>query len=441
MRTGLSILCSVFINVSASVLVSVSAMALDIEDVTTESGVTAWVVQVPDVPVISLEVSFAAGIQTEDPSKAGLRNVLADMMLEGAGDLDGQAFKARLERLGIGLSVEPSKDTFQISFTTPSMHAGEAFELLNKALTELHVKDADLDRVVARQTASLQRSQERPGHMASRALMAQLYPDHPYSRSSSGTLDGLAAVTADDVRSYAATWLTTQDMTLALVGDMDLSTAKDYLDTALKGVSAQAPDLKPLVSVAAQINPEITKVDMDVPQASLQFALPAVTRNHPDWIPIALVNRVLGSGGMVSRLFTEVRRERGLAYSVGSSVVPFKASGLIIGQTGTANETVEQALSVIRDVLADLAENGLSEQELQDAKSSTIGALPLSLDTNEALAGMIMSMQLNDLGRDYMDRRAEIINTISMDDIQRVARTYFDPKHMTVVVAGAPKGL
>lgn len=431
MQTGLA-LC-------AGLVISGTAQALEIVDIETESGVTAWAVEVPEIPLISIELAFEAGAATEPSEKAGLRLVLAEMMVEGAGDLDAQAFQTQMERLGINIQAAPQRDHFRVGMTTPSVHAAKAFELLNLTLTQLRVESNDLARVVAQSTASIRQSEVRPGSLAARRTMEMVFPDHPYGVSSSGTEAGLAAITPQDVRDYAATYLTTDGLQVALVGDMDTATAARYLDMAFAGLAATGPADRVAAPVTATITPDVILIDKDLPQASIRFALPAVTRDHPDWIPIVLISRHLGGSGLSSKLFVEVRRKRGLAYSVGMSPVSYQYAGLLMGATGTANETVWESIDVVTDVFRDIAENGMTAQELADIKSHVNGALPLSLNTNESLANMVLQMQTYNMGRDYMARRSDLINGVTMADIKRVAATYFDPAKLTFVVAGSPE--
>ena len=418
------------------------AHSLDILDVPTRAGAIAWMAPVPSVPVIAVELSFSAGVNTEPADKRGLRTTVADMLNEGAGDLNSQAFQAQAERLGIYIQARPNRDFFRIGMTAPSIHAAEAFRLLNLAMTSMRVEQTDLDRVIARNVASVKRRTERPKSRASHALMEAIYPGHPYGEMVRGTLDGLKAVKANDVKAYALDWLTIEGLVIGLVADFDEQQAGEYLDVLLSGLTiaqpssgSQVKDVTPAVKTDVQI------LAQDVPQSAIQFALPAVTRNHPDWLPLVLTTRIAGGASMTSRLFANVRRDRGLAYSVGLSALNFLHSGVLMGYTGTANESVGITLGVIRETLANLAQNGPSKQELADAKTNLIGSLPLALDTNEALADMLVHMQVYDMGRDYLDRRADLISAVTMKDVKRVAQRYMNPNHMTVVVVGAPEGM
>src|SRR5262249_6252810 len=150
-------------------------------------------------------------------------------------------------------------------------------------------------------------------------------------------------------------------------------------------------------------------VERPVPQSTALLALPSLTRDDPDWYALLILNHVLGGGGQQSRLFSEVREKRGLAYGASSSVRAYRKAGLLVISTASANERVAEALKVVRAELARLAERGPTEEEFANAKTYLNGALALSLDSSAAIAGLLHSMQVDQLSPDHLQRRAALI--------------------------------
>ena len=153
------------------------------------------------------------------------------------------------------------------------------------------------------------------------------------------------------------------------------------------------------------------------------------------------MNYILGGGGVSSRLMTEVREKRGLAYSVSSHFYPLRHASLFLGQVATENERVSETLDVIREEIRKIAEDGVTEKELMDAKTYLTGSYPLRFDTNDKIAGQLVAIWQNDLGIDYITRRNDLIDAVTQADIRRVAARLLDPDKLIVTVVGQPQGL
>jgi zinc protease len=171
------------------------------------------------------------------------------------------------------------------------------------------------------------------------------------------------------------------------------------------------------------------------------MALPGIARDDPDWYAALVMNHVLGGGGQQSRLFNEVREKRGLAYSVSSGLRTYKRAALLVVQTGSANERVAEAIRVIKAEMVRLRNDGVTEQELTDAKTYLSGALALSLDSSSAIAALLHSMQIDGLSPDHLTRRAALIAAVKLEDVRKVARRLLRDEALTTVVVGKPVGI
>jgi zinc protease len=187
--------------------------------------------------------------------------------------------------------------------------------------------------------------------------------------------------------------------------------------------------------------PRTVVVERPVPQSAMLMALPGIARDDPDWYAALVMNHMLGGGGQQSRLFNEVREKRGLAYSVSSGLRTYKRAALLVIQTGSANERVAEAIRVIKTEMARLRNDGITEQELTDAKTYLSGALALSLDSSGAIAALLHSMQIDGLSPDHLTRRAALIAAVKLDDVRKVARRLLRDEALTTVVVGKPVGV
>jgi zinc protease len=221
-----------------------------------------------------------------------------------------------------------------------------------------------------------------------------------------------------------------------MVGAIDATETARVLDQLFSGLPAE-PSLTPVAQSGWKLG-QALRVDYDLPQTSLQLAYPGVARDAPDFFAAYLMNEILGGGTFGSRLFKEVREQRGLAYSVGSSLVTREyASGLIIG-TATRSDRADETLKVVRDVVAKMAAEGPTEAELAAVKKFVIGAYPINnLDSSSAIAGTLVSLQEDDLGIDYMQNRAALINAVTLDQVKAAAKKLLSTEPAIMVVGPA----
>jgi len=178
-----------------------------------------------------------------------------------------------------------------------------------------------------------------------------------------------------------------------------------------------------------------------VPQSTALMALPGIARDDPDWYAALTLNHILGGGGQTSRLFSEVREKRGLAYGASSTLRVYRKAALLVISTASANERIAEALRVVRAELARLRTEGPTEQEFADAKTYLTGALALSLDSSSAVANLLHSMQVDNLLPDHLTRRAALIGAVKIDDVRRIARRLLRDEVATTVVVGKPVGI
>uniref|UniRef100_UPI00261A5443 M16 family metallopeptidase n=1 Tax=uncultured Kiloniella sp. TaxID=1133091 RepID=UPI00261A5443 len=179
----------------------------------------------------------------------------------------------------------------------------------------------------------------------------------------------------------------------------------------------------------------------DIPQSEVIMAHRGISRDDPDYYAAFIVNHILGGGSFSSRLYQEVREKRGLTYSVGSYLSLLDQAPLVMASVATQNERVAETIRIMKEQWSLMAEEGPSEQELIDAKTYLTGSFPLSFTSTGRVANILLAMQLNDLGIDYLDQRNKYLEAVTLEDAKRVAKELFKPDSLTVVIAGRPVGL
>ncbi len=416
------------------------AGAIEIKEITTPLGIKAWLVEDKSTPVVALSFSFSGGTATDPAGQAGITDLMAGLLTDGAGSMNAQAFRQRQEDAAASLGFNASLDRLTGSLRVLTANRDEGFELLRLALTQPRF---DLDMVNQRRAqtiASINQAAQRPGSVASRTLMETLFAGHPYAADPDGTPEGLAAATPDLLKKRAGELLLRNNLIVSAVGDIGEADLAQQLDKAFGVLPTGTPPALPPQWVPPT-KPRVVVVERPVPQSSALMALPGIPRDDPEWYAALVMNHVLGGGGQQSRLFNEVREKRGLAYGVSSGLRTYKRASLLVMSTGSANERVAEAIKVIRAEMARMRNEGVTEAELNDAKTYLTGALALSLDSSGSIAGLLHSMQIDGLSPDHLTRRAALIGAVKLEDVRKVARRLLRDETLTTVVVGKPVGV
>jgi len=416
-----------------------AASAMTIEQIVSPSGIHAWLVREHAVPLVALNYSFHGGSSQDDPARAGAAHLTADMLDEGAGDLDSKTFHQRLENHAIELSFHVGRDYFRGSLRTLNENRDEAFSLLNLALTKPRFDADAIERVRGQELSELRRDTTNPNDLASRSWWSTAFPDHPYGRESRGTLESMARVTGDDLRDYVRRAFARKELVISIVGDIDAATAGKLIDRAFASLPANN-DLKPVPQASPSNLGRRIVIDVNVPQAVVTFGGQGIARDDPDFMAAYIVNHILGGGNFSSRLYREVREKRGLAYGVSDQLVWFKRAAVVIGGTATRGDRTADALKVIESEIKRMAESGPTQAELDEAKAFLKGSYALSLDTSSKIAAQLTQIQIDNLGVDYIQRRGGLIDAVTVADAKRVAKRLYGGG-LLVTVAGRPKGL
>ena len=425
--------------VAICLLWSVPAHAVAVEKVVSPGGIEAWLVQDHSNPIVSLSLAFRGGAALVPDDKAGLAGMMVALLDEGAGDMDSQTYQARLRDLSVSLGFSASQDALYGRMKTLTDHLDEAFGLLSLALTEPRFDRQAVERIRSQMLTELTRQIQDPNAMAQRAFAKLVYGGHPYGRAAEGVPNTIEAIDVPDLQAFAKARLARDVLYVAVAGDITPERLGTLLDRTFGGLPAAAqPATLEQAGVLSDGRVEIIR--RPIPQSVVMFGQEGIKRDDPDWYAAYVMNYILGGDGLTSRLMTEIRVKRGLSYGVYSFLSPKDRGALIEGTVSSANDRVAQSLRLIREEWAHMAENGVTEAELADAKTYLLGSFPLQMDSTQSIAALLVAIQLDRLGIDYLDRRAELIGGVTREDIARVARRLLDAGKLSAIIVGDPEG-
>ena len=423
------------LTAAIALLAAQAALAgVKIEHWVSPSGARVFFVESRVLPILDVQVDFAAGSMFDPAGKSGTAALTRSTLDLGAGTRDETAIAEQLA--DIGATLGGGADTDRTSVAVRTLAAPEkrnaAIDILKNVLQAPRYDLAIVEREKARTVAGLKEALTRPDAIAGKAFWSALYPTHPYGRQA--TPESVAALTRDDLAAHHARYYTAANASITLVGDLSRAEAEKIAESLAAGLPVGAAATLPAPPVVA---PGTTvKLAHPASQAHVLIGLPAIERGNPDFFPLLVGNYTLGGGGFVSRLMKEVRDKRGYAYSVYSYFSPLKQTGPFQIGLQTKRSQANDAIKVTRDVLAGFLKDGPSAEELAAAKANLTGSFPLRLDSNRKILDNVAVIGFYGLPLDWLDRYQAQVQAVTVDAVKDAFSRRVRPADlMTVTVA------
>ncbi len=400
------------------------------------NGIRLLVAPRPAIPVVVLRVYLRAGSAFDPPDAPGLVNLTAELLTRGTGKRSGPELDRAIEFVGGSLEADAGRDGTTVSLAVLKKDLDLGLDLLAEVLLTPTFPEDELRRQVAEIEAALQRSEENPEVVAGRALARLIYPGHPYAHPVAGTIESVRKLNRDQVVRFHRERYRPDAAAIAVVGDVTADEIRQALSRRLAGWTPPKEALA-VIPPAPPSTPAATETIArpDLTQATVYLGRPGIRQDHPDYFPLVVANYVLG-GGSASRLYTRVREERGLAYSVSSNLSPGRYGASYVVSLQTRVDAVGEAVRLVREEMARMGQAPVEERELQLAKSYLIGSFPLRLDTSRKVADLLTGIEEYGLGLDYPDRFKAQIANVKAADVRRVAARYMDPATFSSVTVG-----
>lgn len=389
---------------------------------------------------VVIEGYLPAGALAESRQQAGLADLTAAMLLRGAGKRSFEEIYEALESVGAALSFDSGRHSTDFSTSSLAEDFDLVLDLMTDSLREPTFPASELEQVQGEVLTGLQIRENDTRQMASLKFRELLYGAHPYGQSVRGYVDSITSLTRADLARFHEQYYGPAGMVVVVVGAM---TAQD----AVERISARLGDWR---NPAQQTLPALPPLQARNEPARLYHAIPEKTqsdivlgwpgpkRAEPDYMIASMANTVLGVFGMMGRLGKNVRERLGLAYYAYSRLQGGLGPAPWFVSTGVAPENVDLAIDSIMDEVRRMQDELVPDDELQDSKAYRTGSLPVSLETNDGIAGIIADMVLFDLGLDYLERFPDIVNSVTPAQMQEAARKYMPLDTCSIAVVGPP---
>jgi zinc protease len=402
-----------------------------------DNGITLLVYENFAAESVVIEGLVRAGGLGEPLEKAGLASFTADMLMRGTRTRSFDEIYEAVESLGANLDFSSGRHTTEFSSSSLAEDLDLILELTADSLRQPTFPAEQIEAVRGEIMTGLHIRANDTRYRAGRAFREMLYQDHPYGRSLDGSLESVAAISGDDMAQFHGRYYGPQGMIITVVGAVK---HEEVLTKIQNAFGDWQPAVETLPDVPSASLPAATwRTHVTMPkktQSDIMLGLPGPLRSAPDYLEASMANTILGVFGMMGRLGTTVREEQGLAYYAYSRLQGGLGPSPWYVSTGVSPDKVEQAVRSILHEINRLINEPISAEELADNQAYRTGTLPVSLETNDGLAGIIGDIELFDLGLDYLQKLPDLINAMTPESVQAAARKYLSTEHLAIAVAG-----
>lgn len=388
------------------------------------------------LPLLSLRAVLPGGLMTETPDKTGLSRLAANLLVKGTRHRNAEKLASDVEQLGGALHADAGNNSAALSLELLSPDWKPGLDLFLEMLTETAPTEAELQTEKRKQLSLLQAEHDYPMAAARDLIRASLYPGHPYGGKNFGTEQSIEAITLKDVLHYQTTKLLTRELVFTVTGPTE---PEEWRELATKAVSSLAPrDSNPKEKIAVPALKEIIRKEKIVPkeQAVIHVAFPTVPLTHPDQIPLSLLDEALSDLG--SRLFIRIREELGLAYFVGTSQFLGVEAGHFFFYLGTDPAKRQEIETELLKEISTLAQKGITNEEFLRARAKMQSQDKLEQQNPSQIAYSASLDELFGLGYTYGDTRRSRIASLTLDEVNAIARKYFSSPYY-VIATVSPK--
>ncbi len=410
----------------------------DITRVVLKNGITVLCRSNFNSPSVVLSGYLSGGALFDPKEKLGLADFTASCLMRGNQKRDFQSIYDALESVGASFGFDAR--THSVSFGGRSLTEDLPLllEMLSDGLHQPTFPEEHVERLRAQHLAGLALRAQDTGDMAEMVFDEILYEGHPYSLPNDGYPETIEAITRNDLVAFHHEKYGPRDMVVAVVGAISAEDAVAQVEKMLGDWENPAQAAKLVVADMLPSNEKVQRhhTIAGKSQSDLMLGFLGPKRCDDDFLAASLGNSILGRFGLMGRIGDVVREKAGLAYYAYSSLSAGVGPGAWYVGAGVNPANLEKAIDLILAELENFAQNGVTEEELLDNQTNYIGRLPLSLESNQGVAGALLNIERYDLGLDYYRTYADLVHAVTRDDVLAVARKYIEPAHVTIATAG-----
>ncbi len=406
------------------------------EKVILDNGLTILLIENDHLPIIDITMLFKTGSIYDPEGKEGLANFTASMLTQGTNSRSAQQLAEEIEFIGAFLDSYSYVDNSKLNLKMLSNNIDLGLDILLDIILNVAFDKEEIERQRQSIIANIQRMQANPITIVDIKADELAFKGHPYGHPRIGYEESISTITREDLINFYQTYYVPNNTIMVLSGDFD---SKKMAKTLSKkfGVWKQKDLELPSLPETKQPNKRnIYIIDRPLTQAIVEMLYPSIHIKHPDFYKILLINYILGGGNFSSRLVSRIRVNEGLAYDVYSDIYMYRDFGAYYFAVQTRTEMTAKAMKGIFEEMDRLCVELINDEELQNAKNYFIGILPMTFQSNKAIAEQYLHIEFNGLDENYLNDYKENMLAITSSDLLETAKTYLDSENIIIVIAG-----
>lgn len=414
--------------------------AIEAERVVRPNGLVVLHAEKHHLPIVKVTLLVKASPSDEPVRLAGLANLVAELLTEGTAERTSEQISEETEFIGAELSTSTDRDYTTVTLSVLKKDVEKGFDLLSDILLNPTFPEEEIRRKKELIKGALKQREEDPGFVAARLFREALYGDHPYGRLVEGTPESIDRIGREDIIRFYRAFYRPNNSILSVVGDLSREELEALLRRYLSRWERKEVPERRMPPVPELKGRKVITLDRDLTQANIALGHIGIRRANPDYYAVSVMNYIFGGGGFASRLMSRIRDDMGLAYDVHSYFTSDQDRGVFKVGVQTKNASAKTVIEVIIEEMRRIRKEPVSEEELKDAKAYLTGSFPRRLDTMGKIADFLALTEFYGLGIDYDRRYPGFINSVTREDVLRVAGEYLHPDdHVLVVVADIEK--
>ncbi len=400
------------------------------------NGMKLYLREDHELPLVELTMLIEGGSIFDSIAKTGLSQFFAAVMeTGGAGELDAAALEAELEAMAAVLTVSSSSYGYSIDLSLNREDLQRGFEILSALVQAPRFDTERMELVRNQMLESIRRKNDDPGSIAGRILGGAVNPNHPFGTFP--TVDAVEKFNRDDLEQLHRLYFTPQNCWLAVSGDVDKGEIVTLIERQFADWQTTTTSQRIFPRLPAVATGKILLADKKVPQTTILMGHQGISKNNPDVPALRVANYILGGGGFNSRLMREIRSNRGLAYSAYSYFqVGRELPELFIASTETKTASTVQVVTLMQQLIEQIRNQSVSVAELELAKKSLINSFVFAFADTHSVVSRKMRLDYYVYPHDYLENYRQLIQAVTIADVQRVAQKYLHPNKLQIVLVG-----
>lgn len=402
---------------------------------TLANGLRIVIVEDKRHPLINFRLAFLQGDINDPKDGIGVTSAMAAMINEGTEKHTSKELAQEIERLGASLSVSSGLDNTLVKANTLSIYKSDVLKLIAELVLTPTFPADELELFKQNAIEGLKYQRSQPDFLADEQVSRVLYGEHPYGINSPNEKD-LNKLTREQLVAQHAKLFIPNNAIFIIVGDVESESLVKEIEENFGEWQQGNIENKELPAFPTRDKRTLTIVDRPgSTQSNIVLTNLAINQNHPDYFPVLVMNQILGAGAS-SRLFMNLREEKGYTYGAYSRIYAKRLGGSFEATSEVRTSVTGDSLKEFFYELNRIRDEKVSEVELKDAQNYLTGVFPIRAETQSGLTGLIVSQFLYDLPEDYLETYRENINAVTLEDVERVAKTYVLPEKLAMVIVG-----